>query len=147
MTDEHWSHFQSNFDDLNVELEYAKAHTFKVQLDYERRFRVWTTIVERNRFYDVKKQPTRDSKLSLIQRYVELDIRDYDRLKRRAEFEFLQFANDLDITNNVLIFVKNLLRERRGLLKFYLEKQLTYYEKIGEVDIIHHFKNGWKELQ
>lgn len=83
----------------------------------------------------------------LIQRYVQLDIRDYQRLKRRAELEFFYLANEPDITNYVLIFAKNLLKERYGLLRAYLVRQIKYYEEIGKVDIIHHFKNEWKELQ
>ena len=145
--DDQWGYVQSNFDNLDAELENAKKHPFKVQLEYDRRFRVWSTVIERNRHFDLNRYTTRKSLLAMIVRYVALDIRDYQRLSRRAEFEFLYIANDPDVSNNTLIVAKNLLKERRGLLEAVLTTQLTYYERKGEVDIIHHFKNGWKELK
>ena len=135
-----------NLDDADEALHYAKEHPFHVQLEFDRRLRVWRDTVERNRQLHIQTLDSIDGRRELIRRYVLLDIADYNRLYQRAKFEFLYVANDRDITRQTLIFAKNLFWQAERHLKSVLYAQLTVYERLGIVDIIHYFKNGWKEL-
>ena len=139
---------QGNFDSLLEELEYAQEHPFKVRLEFERRFRVWHDTLLRNRrlhVYTFRNEP--QAQLGYISRYVHLDVADAQRLNRRVAFEFLIVANDTNVSNNVLIFAKNLYQQRQRWIGETLYFQLRNYESIGNIDIIQHLNNGWKELK
>ena len=130
------------------ELEYVKDHPFKVKLEFDRRFRVWHDIILRNRrlhAYAFRNEP--DAQLGYIVRYVHLDVADAARLQRRAAFELLNVANDVSISNNVLIFAKNLYWQRIYWIEETLYFQLRNYENIGNIDILQHLNNGWEELK
>ena len=78
--------------DLDQMLENAKKHPFKVHMDFETRFRVWTEQVLVDRVMYVRKHPD----LETMIRMYDLTLRDSVRLLKRATKELLEVADIVD---------------------------------------------------
>lgn len=133
---------------LEEMLKQSKAHPFKVQLDFDRRFRVWQEVILGNRRQHIatERMPI-DEKIALVQRYVLLDIKDAHRLYKRAQTEFLFIAEKRKISNFTLIGFKNLYWHREKLIFPLLWQQLRFYERESGLDIISSLWNNWIELK
>lgn len=117
--------------ELDEVLRYAKAHPFKVQLDFNRRFRVWQDTIHRNRRLHLASAPTREEFTPLRGRYITLDIRDAERLTRRAEREF-GFVLEATLDDALVIKHYQVLLYRKRSIWSELVYQLSRYEWIGE---------------
>ena len=145
---EDWSFVESRFDDLAQDLEFAKKHPFKVNLDFDRRFHVLTTIIHRNRrghLYATRLEPKTQE--ALLKRYVNLDLYDLARMFRRAKKEFLYIVDDPSISKRSLILYQNLYQYRKIELEQAITTQFLAYEKLTGLDIISKFTNEWIELK
>ena len=145
---EDWSFVESRFDDLAQDLESAKKHPFKVSLEFDRRFRVLTTIIHRNRrghLYALRDDPKVQE--AQTKRYVSLDLYDLARLFRRAKKEFLYIVDDPRLSKMSLILFQNLYHYRKIELVQAITAQFIAYEKLTGLDIVSKFTNGWKELK
>ena len=78
--------------DLDQMLETAKKHPFKVRMDFETRFKVWTKQVLVDRLMYVRKHPD----LETMIRMYDLTLRDSVRLLKRATKELLEVADIVD---------------------------------------------------
>ena len=144
---EDWSFVESRFDDLAADLDEAKKHLFKVNLEFDRRFRVLTKIIHRNRrghIYAARHEPKEQE--ALTKRYVSLDLYDLARMYRRAKKEFLYSADDPRLSQVALIMFQNLYHHRKIELVQAIKAQFFEYERLTGLEIINKFTNGWKEL-
>lgn len=123
----------SDIPNLAEELKQAKAHPFKVQLEFDRRFRVWQNIIHRNRRLHLASAPTPEELRSLHGRYKALDIADAARLNRRALKEF-DYATTLDNLSGCLAHYQ-ILQHRKREIKAQLSYQLSQYERIVDYRI------------
>ena len=142
---EDWSFVESRFDDLAADLEDAKKHPFKVKLDFDHRFRVWQSIIHRNRRLHISALVPEEQE-AMVKRYVSLDLYDLARLLRRAKKEFLWLADDSHIAKLTLILFQNLYSNRVRELGNEIKYQFSQYELITGVDIVTEFSNGWTQI-
>lgn len=144
---EDWSFVESQFDQLNADLNYAKEHPFKVKFEFEHRFKVWKQIIHRNRRLHLSAlKLDRKEQEALTKRYVSLDLYDLARLTRRAKKELLYIADVPEMAQLSLIVFQNLYRYRIQELITEIKYQFLQYESITGLDIITKFTNKWHQI-
>lgn len=125
----------SDVPNLDEELKQAKGYPFKVQLEFDRRFRVWRDIIHRNRRLHLASAPTPEELRSLHGRYKALDIADAARLERRAAKEYADCTYNKERNAWDAIGLRTVYFYRLAAITEQLGYQLSQYERIVDYRI------------
>lgn len=114
---------------LDEDLRYAKAHQFKVELDFDRRFRVWRDMILFNRKMHLLRTVADEEFESLKKRYMELDKLDAIRLKKRAKKEFDYVCEDIE-DHTLFLKHRQVFIYRQDEVNYLLNWQRSRYAEI-----------------